>query len=420
VTGAGSTRLRGARSSTGLSRESLLLVAALFLVVAATNILTPLLPEVQADFGVSIATIGLVVGAFGLARLVADLPAGWLADRMGHRPLSIVALILLVVASVAGLLSPTLDVLIVSRIGSGLAVAMLATVILAALAATAGSSDRAKVMGLFPLANNASTAFYPMAGAILGAILGWRATFGLTAILAVVGGLILVPLLLRIEIPRHGRPTRSVPGDDRKVLHGSARAVAIGATAFGVVATMVHRHGFRNTVLPLYAATALGLGGVSIATAIALMSITALAVSVPGGMLSDRIGRRRVIATGLLALAAGDLAYLLTDSLLAFLLVSALIGLGDFFPSSQTAVLSEVVPAQQRTRVLSGYRFSVDLGAFIGPVLLAFVMDRWSAEASIVLVAALLATSALVAVIGVPASVDRTERAEDAAAAESV
>jgi len=49
------------------------------------------------------------------------------------------------------------------------------------------------------------------------------------------------------------------------------------------------------------------------------------------------------------------------------------IGFGDFFSSSQTALLSEIVPPDQRTKVLGGYRFSADLGAFVGPVLLAAV-----------------------------------------------
>jgi MFS family permease len=400
----------------GIPRESVLIAVSLFCVVAPTNILTPLLPEVQADFGVSIATIGWVVGAFGLARLVADLPAGWLIERIGHRQLSIVALVLLVVASLAGLVAPTLELLIVSRIGAGLAVAVLATVLLAALAATAGQADRAKVLGLFPTSNNASTAFYPMLGAVIGALIGWRATFAASAILALVGGAILLPLLLRIDLPR--RPTgdgrvRAGPADAR-VLHGRRRAIAIGATATGVVATMIHRHGFRNTVLPLYAATALGLGGLSIATAIALMSITALVVSVPGGALSDRIGRRRVIVTGLTALAVGDLAFLLTNDLLSFLVVAAILGFADFFPSSQTAVLSEIVPPELRTRVLSGYRFSVDVGAFIGPILLALVMDVSSAEAAIILVAALLVGAAGVARLGLPASTNLAGRLDGA------
>lgn len=391
----------------GLPRDSILLVVSLFLVVAATNILTPLLPAVRDDFGVSIASAGWVVGAFGLARLILDLPAGVLIDRLGHRPVSIGSLVLLVASSFAGLASPTLEVLLVARVGSGLAVAALATVVLAALAATADPASRGKVLGLFPTANNASIAFYPMAGGIIGELLGWRATFGLTAILAIVGGFILVPLLLRIDLPRRGggKPVRAV--DDARVLYGRQRAIAIGASGFGVVATMIHRHGFRSTVLPLFAAAALGLGAIEIAAGMTVMAITALFVGVPGGALGDRIGRRQVIAAGLVAMAVGDLLFLAAGNFALYLLFAALVGLSDFFPSSQTALLTDIVPPERRTQVLAGYRFAVDVGAFIGPVLLAAVMDFGSAQAAIVLTAALLIAAALAARLGVPASTDQ-------------
>jgi MFS family permease len=268
-------------------------------------------------------------------------------------------------------------------------------------------------MGIFPTANNVSSALYPLAGGVIGEIFDWRATFALTAILAVVGGLMLVPLLLRVDLapPAGGaRPARADP----RILHGRQRVVAIGAITAGVVATLVHRHGFRSTVLPLYAATALGLGGISIATAIGLMSITAIAVSIPGGILRDRIGRRRVIMAGLTVFALGDLGFLLTNDLLSFVVVAAVVGLGDFFPSSQTALLSEIVPPEQRTRVLSGYRFAVDLGAFIGPILLAAVMDVAGAQAAIVLTAAIILAAVLAARFGIPAGVERRAAAHGA------
>jgi MFS family permease len=189
------------------------------------------------------------------------------------------------------------------------------------------------------------------------------------------------------------------------------------ATNYGIVANMIHRHGIRNTILPLYAATALGLGGISIATAIALMSITGLLVATPGGMLGDRIGRRRVIVSGLSALAIGDLAFLLTGDLATFLLVSALIGFGDFFTSSQTALLSEIVPAAERTRALSGYRFSSDLGSMIGPILLAAVMDGVGAQAAIVVAAVILGSAALAAHVFVPKQLDAGDAATAAVSA---
>ncbi|HVL53717.1 MAG TPA: MFS transporter, partial [Vitreimonas sp.] len=225
--------------------------------------------------------------------------------------------------------------------------------------------------------------------------------FGVTAVLTVVASALLLPLLPRIDFGA-AQPGGKRAADPSRVLHGRQRAIAIGVTNFGVVANMIHRHGFRNTILPLYAATALGLGGLSIATAIALMSITGLIVATPGGMLGDRIGRRRVIAVGLTAIAVGDLAFLLTGDLASFLIAAAVIGFGDFFTSSQTALLSEIVPPEQRTKALSGYRFSADLGALIGPVLLAAVMDWTDARTAIILAAAILLTAGIAARIGVP------------------
>ncbi len=391
-------------TKTAIPRESFLVAAAVFLVIAATNIMTPLLPDVRSDFGISISTAGIIVGAFGLARLITDLPAGFVIDALGHRRVTIAGLVVLVAASLLGLVATSVPMLVAARIGSGVAVALVTTVGLAALGASATTANRGKVMSLFHVANNTGIAVYPLVGGLVGAAYGWRATFAVTVVLAIAAGAILVPVLLRLRV-RDASAVRRGPRDER-VLHGGEQRVALAAVNYGVLANMINRHGFRNTVLPLYAATSLGLGGVSIATAIALMSITGLMVATPGGMIGDRFGRRRVIMSGLVAVAAGDLVFLVTHDLVTFLACSALIGFGDFFSSSQTALLSEVVPSQHRTKVLAGYRFSADLGAFLGPVVLAAVMDLASAQASIALAAAVLVSASLAALAGIPARVD--------------
>ncbi len=394
-----------------IPRDAMLLAVSIFLLIAATNILTPLLPDIRTDFGVSITTAGLIVGSYGLARLAVDLPAGFLADKVGYRRLSVIAIVVLLAASLIGLFAGSVEVLIVSRIGSGLAVGVLATVILSALSATASPANRGKVMSLFHVANNTGIALYPMVGGLVGLAVGWRGTFAISFVLALVAAAILLPMLPRIDFSGTGGKGRG-GGDVRRILYGRQRNIAIAVTNYGVVANMIHRHGFRNTVLPLYAATALGLGGISIATAIGLMAITGLLVATPGGMLGDRLGRRRVISAGLAAVAVGDLVFILTGDLTSFLLDAAMIGFGDFFTSSQTALLSEVVPPEGRTKVLSGYRFSADLGALIGPVALAAVMDGWGPQAAIVVAAVVLLSASLAARIGVPAQADGQIEAE--------
>jgi MFS family permease len=384
--------------------DAILLGIAMFCVVSATNIMTPLLPQIRDDLGISITTAGVIVGSFGLARLLVDLPAGFLATTIAPRALSTVAVIALVIASTIGAQAATVETLIFARVVSGVGVAILATIILAALSALAGPENRGKVMSLYPMANNLGIAAYPLLGGVIGTLLGWRVTFVVNGVLAIVAALVLLPMLGRIDLRRSAAGRATV--DDRRVLHGSRRTIALAVTNGGVVANMIHRHGVRNTLLPLYAATVLGLSGVSIATAVAAMAITGLIVMAPGGSLGDRVGRRRVISIGLAAVALGDLLFLLTGDLWSFLIVAALIGFGDFFSSSQTALLSEIVPADRRTWVLSGYRFSSDLGALIGPVLLAFVMDAVGVQAAIVVASAILMLAALAARVGVPAYID--------------
>ena len=383
--------------------ESYLVAVAVFLVIAATNILTPLLPNIRDEFGISIAAAGVVVGSYGLARLVTDLPAGFLIDALGTRGVVIGGPILLVIASAVGLSAPSVEVLVGARIGAGVAVALLTTLGLSALGATATTANRGKVMSFYHVANNVGIAFYPLLGGAISVVWGWRATFAVTIVLALAAGAILLRVLPRLDLRRE--PAARGGGASR-ALEGRQRVIALGAINYGVAANMINRHGFRNTVMPLYAATVLGLGEMSIASAIALMAIVGLFVATPGGMLGDRFGRRRIIVTGLVAIAAGDLAFLVTHDLVTFLFFAAVIGLGDFFSSSQTALLSEVVPPAQRTKVLAGYRFSADMGAFIGPVLLAAVMDVTNAQTSITLAAVILVSASLVAFIGVPSKVD--------------
>jgi len=47
----------------------------------------PLLPMIRSDFALDYTQSGLVISAFSLSYGISQLPAGWLADRIGHRRL---------------------------------------------------------------------------------------------------------------------------------------------------------------------------------------------------------------------------------------------------------------------------------------------------------------------------------------------
>lgn len=392
----------GGDPETAIPDDAKLLGIALFFAIAATNILTPLLPIIKDDFGISIAAAGLVVSAYGFARLLTDLPSGVALERVGERRVAVGGVALLVLGSIIGAASPTVEWLIVARVASGLGSGLMTAVTLTGLSWTAGARNRGAVMSLFQLANNSGIAIYPLLGGAIGAFLGWRLTFVVSGVGAVIAGLILVPLLARIEA---GRKADVVSGKVDTLefdISPRRRRFALGSIYAGVAANMIQRHGVRNTVLPLFAASVLSLGSLEIASAITLMSVVAIIVVTPGARLGDRIGRRRIVVVGLLIVALGDLVFIGAHNYWIFLIAAAVVGSGDFFSSSQTALLSELVEPRLRARVLTGYRFFVDIGALLGPLVLAAIFDGYGPYVAILTAIAVLVVASAVNHLGVP------------------
>src|SRR3954447_3510054 len=187
---------------TQIPTDAKLLGVALFFAIAATNILTPLLPNIKDDFGISIATAGLVVSTYGFARLLTDLPSGVALERIGERNVALGGVALLILGSVIGAISPSVEWLIAARVASGLGSGFMTAVTLTGLSWTAGARNRGAVMSLFQLANNTGIAIYPLLGGLIGALLGWRVTFVVAGAGAVVAAVLLIPLLARIEAGR--------------------------------------------------------------------------------------------------------------------------------------------------------------------------------------------------------------------------
>jgi MFS family permease len=378
-------------------RDAVLLGLVLFLVVSASNILTPVLPLVQREFGIDYAAAGAVVSSFAVARLVLDLPAGFLEDRLGPRRLAAIGFLVSLVGAGVSTTAPSLPLVVVGRVAMGLGTSIVSVVVLTSLGRRAPAQARSRVLAVYPMANNSAISVFPVVGGVVGSLWGWRSTMLVCAGLTCVAAILLFRLLAREPAPQTGA-SKQRGGSSSQAALGSV--LGLGLLYLGVVVFMINRHGFRNTALPLFSHDRIGLDPVQIASGITLMAVIGLLVAIPGAIVADRWGRRRVIAVGFVLVALGDLAFLGATSYATYLLAACALGIGDFFSASQTALLTDTAPPAWRSRVLAGYRFCADLGATLGPVLLAGLLELTGFETMVLVATSLLLSGGLAAALG--------------------
>lgn len=94
-----------------------------FVMSLLTNILGPIVPDIITSFRVSLRAAAFLPFSFFIAYGVMSIPAGFLVDRFGEKPVMIAAFVAGTIGSLAFAIHPTYDVAVVSLfvMGSGMA-----------------------------------------------------------------------------------------------------------------------------------------------------------------------------------------------------------------------------------------------------------------------------------------------------------
>lgn len=149
-------------------------------------------------------------------------------------------------------------------------------------------------------------------------------------------------------------------------------------------------------VLPVLALGARDLPGatpVLVGAAVGVYGLTQAALQIPFGFASDRLGRKRVIAAGLLLFAAGSALAALADSIALLIAGRALQGAGAV-AAALMALAADLTRDVVRTRTMAV--IGVSIGAsFSAALVLGPVLHAWLDLSGLFWVATALAASAL-------------------------
>ena len=346
-------------------------------------ILSPLLPAIIADLGVTTVAAGVALGAFQAVYAVVQYPSGRYSDRLSRATLIVPGFVVLVGAFVALSVATTYALFFAAVLALGVGKGLF-TVPSRALLSDLFVERRGQALGVYSagtdvggiLASVGAIVVTGTATAALGPVgtlvptvpgLDWRSPFvPIAAVLAVAG---VVYVLLNRDPYAVGRPSMGVVATLRRL--ATTREQREGLVAFSLFFFVVG--GFVN-FLPTYLARGKGIEEGLAAALFALVFVVGVAAKPLAGLVADRVPRRVVGVGGLLLAVAALVGLVRVESVPAVAAAIALLALGykALFPVVDALVL-DAAPAGNAGGDLGAARaLFLGVGA-LGPVYVGWV-----------------------------------------------
>ena len=355
-------------------------------------------------FGLQAASAALTfIVVFGLAKAATNLLAGSLSDRFGRKPVLVGGWLIGMPVPLLIIWAPGWEWVVVSNalLGVNQGLTWSTTVIMKI--DLVGPARRGLAMGLNEAAGYGAVALTAFATGLLAEQFGLRPAPFLLGLAFAALGLGASVLLVRETRGHAEHEANALPGAPRPalrqvVLRTSLREPALSAASqAGLVNNL--NDGMAWGLLPLYYAAA-GLPVVQIGILAALYpAVWGLGQPLTGA-LSDRLGRKGLIAGGLF-LQAGAIGLLAVGGDFgAWAAAAVLLGVGTalVYPTLLAAI-GDVAHPRWRASAVGVYRFWRDIGFAVGALVSGVVADLAGFDAAIWMVAALTALSGVVVTV---------------------
>lgn len=365
-----------------LGRNVLALAAVSFLTDVSSDMTYPLLPVFLASvLGASATAVGAIEGAAESVAALLKLASGWLSDRMPRRkPLVLagytIASVIRPLIGLAQSASQVLAIRVTDRLGKGIRGAPRDALI----ADSVDPAVRGRAFGFHRAADHAGAVVGPLLAFVLLSWMGLdlRTVFLLTAI---PGALAVAMLVFGVrEVPRSA-PDRLSPDKDGKGLNLRAPLGRRFWAYLGVL--LLFTLGNSTDAFLLLRAGQLGVAPALVPILWAMLHVVKALSSTPGGILSDRLGRKPLIVAGWFLYAAVYFAFgRASEEWQAWALFAVY---GIYFGLTEgveKALVADLVAPERRGAAFGWYNLAIGVGALPASLLFGALWDRWGSTAA--------------------------------------
>lgn len=360
-----------------LGRNVLALAAVSFLTDVSSDMTYPLLPVFLATvLGASATAVGAIEGAAESVAAFLKLASGWLSDRTPRRkPLVLagytIASVIRPLIGLAQSASQVLAIRVTDRLGKGIRGAPRDALI----ADSVDPAIRGRAFGFHRAADHAGAVVGPLLAFVLLSWMGLdlRTVFLLTAI---PGALAVLMLIFGVrEVPR------SVPAKDGKSLN---LRVPLGRRFWAYLGVLfLFTLGNSTDAFLLLRAGQLGIAPALVPILWAMLHVVKALSSTPGGILSDRLGRKPLIVAGWFLYAVVYFAFgRASEEWQAWALFAVY---GVYFGLTEgveKALVADLVAPERRGAAFGWYNLAIGVGALPASLLFGVLWDRWGSTAA--------------------------------------
>ncbi|PFG39088.1 putative MFS family arabinose efflux permease [Georgenia soli] len=340
----------------------------------------PIIAPTAVGLGAGLALAGVLAALLPVGQILADLPAGALAARIGDRYAMILAGFVAVLAFAGAAFAPGLVTLGVAVLATGAASAVFNLARHSYLTEITPPLRRARVLSTLAGVHRIGQFLGPFVGALV--IHGGDVRNAYLLGVATAAAATLTLVLVR-ETPPGERPAAGSLRARAAARRAARRAGGLGPrmgqvlrehrrvfTTLGTAVLLVGAvRGARQTVLPLWGEH-LGLDPSTTSLIFGIAGAVDMLLFYPAGKVMDRLGRLWIGVPSMIVMGAAMIALPFTGSVASMSVAAAFMGLGNGMSSGILMTLgSDVAPKEGRAQFLGMWRVLQDSGGALGPLI---------------------------------------------------
>jgi len=353
----------------------------IFLVMLSLGVVAPMLSDVQRDLATSYAAIAWATGAFAVARLITDYPAGMASTRYPRALVLVIGSVAVCVGSLVASVASSVELFAVARAFSGVGSAITTTVGLTVILDAAPAERRGRASGLYHSALGAGAFFGPGFGGLIATVGGWRLAMAGAGVAALLSCALLVAVYATRSLPGGSGDERESKASEHPTEDSQRGWVIVmlraAAPAYIAAFAIFYARGAAQfTLIPLAGRDIVGLTALELSLLLMASAAIGTLLGPFVGAWSDRVGRGRLLALGLIGLACGTVASTSATTMIPFTVGIGVVAFAGTTFSLPSSMIVDAVDPRRRGQAIGLYRVVGDAALSLGPILSGFLISR--------------------------------------------